>query len=570
MRIESLKLIGFRNYSNALVNFAANTLVIGSNDIGKTNMIHALRILLDKSLSELDIEPKEMDFHIDKNGGQSNEIEIMITFCEVNEDAIVSLLKGHISDEGKTVIHYKAIRDDLTFEISIGQSADDLEVINSRYYLKHINMKYIHSQRDLEKFIQREKKYLLKISNENLEEKERLEDQRRVAIISRMLSRVNRSVGQLNYVSEATKNVNLELSKLAHHNVGYSVHLGAGAIQVNSFIDKLDLGANSNGGEVMLGGDGRNNQILLALWKAKSIQEHDIDNEVVIYCVEEPEAHLHPHQQRKLADYLYNELPGQSIITTHSPQITSQYKPDSIIRLLNDDGATRAASQGCSDCISDAWDAMGYRMSILPSESFFSSAVLLVEGPSERMFYTQIAKDFDIELDHLNISILSVDGVQFEVYKKILDAMEIPWVMRTDNDVSKITVGGESYSNFAGINRCYKIAGEELLEHGRAGLCASDTVENGLWNEASQKLNIKGIFLSKVDLESDLADELPDLVCEYSGRGTDLSSAIKYLQDKKAIRMREFLNLTQGRRQRLNDGELIKPILKCRQFVTGV
>ncbi|MGK8843226.1 AAA family ATPase [Serratia marcescens] len=175
MRIESLKLIGFRNYSNALVNFAANTLVIGSNDIGKTNMIHALRILLDKSLSELDIEPKEMDFHIDKNGGQSNEIEIMITFCEVNEDAIVSLLKGHISDEGKTVIHYKAIRDDLTFEISIGQSADDLEVINSRYYLKHINMKYIHSQRDLEKFIQREKKYLLKISNENLEEKERLE-----------------------------------------------------------------------------------------------------------------------------------------------------------------------------------------------------------------------------------------------------------------------------------------------------------------------------------------------------------------------------------------------------------
>lgn len=48
----------------------------------------------------------------------------------------------------------------------------------------------------------------------------------------------------------------------------------------------------------MLGGDGRNNQILLALWKAKSAREHDLENEVIFYVVEEPEAHLHPHQQR--------------------------------------------------------------------------------------------------------------------------------------------------------------------------------------------------------------------------------------------------------------------------------
>ncbi len=48
---------------------------------------------------------------------------------------------------------------------------------------------------------------------------------------------------------------------------------------------------------VMLGGDGRNNQILLALWKAKSIREHDIDNEVIFYVIEEPESTFTPHQQ---------------------------------------------------------------------------------------------------------------------------------------------------------------------------------------------------------------------------------------------------------------------------------
>ncbi|QOI56220.1 ATP-dependent nuclease [Rouxiella badensis] len=569
MRIESLKLKGFRNYSDALINFAQNTLVIGSNDIGKTNMIYSLRVLLDKSLSELDIEPNEMDFHIGTDGNQAEELEITVAFIEVNEDAIVSLLKGHVSDGGETIIKYRAKRNDLSYEISIGQSPDEMESINGRFYLKHLNMKYVNSQRDLERFIQKEKKYLLKISNENLSDPERDSDKNKVERISRLLNVVNKRVGQLNYVSAATKNVNHELGLLAHHNSGYSVQLGAGAIQVNSFIDKLDLGASTNGGEVMLGGDGRNNQILLALWKAKSIQEHDLENEVVIYCVEEPEAHLHPHQQRKLADYLYKKLPGQSIISTHSPQITSQYKPDSIIRLLMKDGATSAASNGCSDCISSAWGSMGYRMSILPAEAFFSNAVLLVEGPSEKMFYTELAKEFGIDLDYLNISVLSVDGVQFEVYKKILNALEIPLVVRTDNDVSKKTVKRLECSYFSGVNRCYKLIGEPPLVHGPAGLSPSDTLSNGIWSGASEKINQHGIFLSKIDLENDLAAEVPDLICGFADVGNNLTAAIKYLQDKKAIRMREFLEYSKGQLDRLKHGELIKPILFIENLVTG-
>ena len=89
-------------------------------------------------------------------------------------------------------------------------------------------------------------------------------------------------------------------------------------------MDNLKLASKVSGKTVVVGGDGRNNQIHLAMWAAKNriSSTSSVDPlEVSIFCVEEPEAHLHPHQQRKLANYLAETLPAQVIITTPSPQI---------------------------------------------------------------------------------------------------------------------------------------------------------------------------------------------------------------------------------------------------------
>ncbi|MGI9282112.1 MAG: ATP-dependent nuclease [Endozoicomonas sp.] len=579
MKIDHVKLSGFRNFNNARINFSKNTLVIGGNDVGKTNLMHALRMLLDKSLSELDIEPTELDFHIAPDGQQSETFEITIAFSDVQKDAVLSVLKGHVSDENHTFFRYVGQRNDLSYTLYVGYSLDDLEEVSSRFYLKHLSLKYIHSQRDLQKFIQREKRHLLKISQEDLEKEQKTQDVDRLAGIGHSLNHINSEVSQLNYVANATSQVNQELQSLAHHHSDYTVHLDSGAIQVNQFIDKLELGANTNGSQVMLGGDGRNNQILLALWKAKSVREHDLNSEVVFYCVEEPEAHLHPHQQRKLARYLTDELPGQSIITSHSPQITGKYKPDSIIRLLNSTGATRAANEGCSDCISGAWDDMGYRISILPAEAFFSSSVLLVEGPSEMLFYTTLADKLSIDLDYLNISILSVDGVQFEVYTKILDAMEIPWAMRTDNDVSKVK-NHPGRMRCAGMNRCLRAAGVfapgsvnapegQDLYYEEPSLTSQILVDRGCWFEISKAVNPRGIFLAKKDLENDLALELSAQICEFANKPGDIDAAVKYLQGQKAVRMRRFLTEYSTALSNIAAGELAKPLFYCWEQVTG-
>lgn len=558
MIISKVKIEGFRNFENAEINFNAKSLIIGANDIGKTNLIYALRLLLDKSLSERDIEPEATDFYIAEDGRQSELFSIEIYFDGIEEDAVLATLKGYVSDDGKSIFKFTANRKTLEYDLQVGPSFEELEVVPSRFYLKYINLRYVRSRRDLKSFIHSEKRHLLKLSQDNLEEEQVEFDQKEMGKITRGLEVINQRVARLNYVKESTSVVNEELKKLAHANADYSIQLDSGAIKVNQFIENLELGAASSGSKVTLGGDGRNNQILLALWKAKSQREFDPEYEVTFYCVEEPEAHLHPHQQRKLADYLIDELAGQTIITSHSPQITERYSPDSIINLISKNGSSKAASDGCSNCISDAWDSLGYRMSILPAEAFFSSCVILVEGPSEKLFYHELASTLGIDLDFYNVSILCVDGIQFRVYVDILDALEIPWVLRTDNDVSKVPRKAEK--RLAGINRCLNLACLPESPNVSEDTVAQDIVANGLWKSVSDNVNPRGIFLAKVDLENDLAIELETQLKQFANT-SDIEVAVSYLQSKKAIRMREFLFSFKDSLPGIAHGELAKPLM---------
>ncbi|QVI74886.1 ATP-dependent nuclease [Pseudomonas syringae] len=569
MEIEKVILKGFRNYVNSTINLQSRTLIIGANDSGKTNFIFALRLLLDKSLSESDIEPTESDFHISPGGIQHEHLSIEIYFKDIEEDAVLSILKGNVSSEGRSILRYEASRKTLDYSIKLGIDKKNLNAVNTRFYLKYLNLKYVKSSRDLEKFVNLEKRHLLKLSQELRTEVEIESDQKQLEIIGTNLDTINGLVRKLHYVNNATDAVNEELLKLSHDLTNYSVHLDSGAIQTQQFIDNLKLGASTSGSKISLGGDGRNNQILMALWKAKSQREYDPESEVVFYCVEEPEAHLHPHQQRKLADYLIKDLPGQTIITSHSPQITARYSPHAITHIKNSNNGSYAASNGCSDCISKEWDNLGYRMSILPAEAFFSKCVLLVEGPSELLFYNELAKQIGIDLDYYNISILNVEGIQFKVYTKILDAMEIPWVIRTDNDVSAITVNKTELRNLAGLNRCLSLAGHKKLVHMPETTTQQSVIEDGIWEEVSTKVNPHGIFISKIDLETDLCEEFPVQMQQYC-KTTDLPTAIAFLQAKKAIRMREFLSQHASSLAAATSGLLAMPLHHCVAKVRGI
>lgn len=107
MRLEYVKLENYRNFIDTKLCFDEKTLVIGANDIGKTNVLYALRLLLDKSLSENDLYPKDEDFCIYSG---INEFSITLHFVEAVEECILSSFKELISDNDDVYIKYIATR----------------------------------------------------------------------------------------------------------------------------------------------------------------------------------------------------------------------------------------------------------------------------------------------------------------------------------------------------------------------------------------------------------------------------------------------------------------------------
>jgi putative ATP-dependent endonuclease of the OLD family len=583
MRISRVRLKGFRNFKNAVINFSQKSLIIGCNDIGKSNLLYALRIILDRSLSEVDIEARDSDFYVHE---QTNEIEIVVEFEDIQENCVLARLGGKCSDDGKTVIVYRVVRDVATKRIEspqflAGKSIDFLEPIMGRsLYLKVMNLKYIGSKRDLVAFVRRERRNLLQDARQRRTENEITNDDIMLDEINSYLNNASKGIKNLSYVNRATETLNAELVNLSYHHIAQEVVFDVGTTDANQIVDDLHLTSKINGKNLIVGGDGRNSQIHLALWSARNnvfTDSGDEPLEVNIFCIEEPETHLHPHQQRRLAKYLAETLNTQVIITTHSPQITCEFSPSSIIHLYNNGPDTKAAGDGCNPHITDSIIDFGYRLNIIPAEAFFSTLVFLVEGPSEELFYKALACEIGIELDRYNISILGVDGVGFKPYTALLSALNIPYVVRTDNDIFRHTTK-EEY-RFAGIIRAISIC-RLSLERDQEGIALLSLEEKlkGFSTKTPPHENLTvadsftrclkrfNIFLAEKDLEHDIQAALPNETASFFGVSSD-EEIVRQMQKAKAQNMFRFLQKHSSSLKRLSESALAEPLKRCKKII---
>lgn len=567
MKLEKIHIKGFRNFDDVEVYLQEKTLIIGANDVGKSNLLYAFRLLFDKTLSENDLELNDSDFNVYSN---ATSIEISVYLCDVFEDCLISMFAGALKD-GITIIRFIKEKKN-SYRLFWGYSEQTLIEIPSRLYLKRLNMQYLDANRNLLFFMNKERSKILSFSKDNRDAAAIDKDACLIEEIQSGINDINKKVSSLSYVKSSLNTVNEELSKLSIHNEDQEVKFVSGDSNANNLLNNLVLSYSTDNGPLKIGGDGRNNQIFLATWLAKQKKQNNIDH-VTFYAIEEPEAHLHPHQQRKLSEYIQNYLDSTVFITTHSPQIVCRFDPANLVRLYSRNKNSYAACGGSSPIIKKLFTDFGYRLNTISSEIFFSDGVFLVEGVSEVLFYTAVSKALGLDLERYNISILPVEGVGFKPYIKICLALNIPWVLRTDNDIFEKSNNSQKIYYYSGLTRALGIIYELNNEVNELSNYWEKNKQYTEWLNTEEppikaveinknirsKLEYYGIFLSNIDLENDLVTTplIVALEKHYKKKGKDL---VKKMQSKKAENMLDFINCNNRELKVLENDPFLAPV----------
>lgn len=558
--------------------------------------------MLDKNLSENDLEPADEDFCAFND---CDSFEILLYFNDINEDCIYAKLGPYIDDDNNSMfLSYYATRDIekgvRDYNIKAGPSLELLEELQGRHYLKVLNMKYIKASRNVDNFLKSEKNKLLEALKSNRTDEQVTTDNENLDKVVQLMNNVQSEIDSLSYIQSAGTRVSDELNNLAEHHISQEIKLGIDIPKNKDLFKKVQLLSYINEQSIQVGGEGRKNQAFIALWSTMNQLQYSEDqlDEVSIFCIEEPEAHLHPHQQRKLSEYLVHNIDTQVILTTHAPSIATDFNPTSIVRLYTSlDKSTVAAKGGTSDVVAEKIKKLEFRLNVISSEVYFSDCVLLVEGSSEVIFYKALAQQLGIDLDKLNISILSVEGVGFKRYIELFEILDIPWFVRTDNDYFKVTrkkIEPKVVYRLAGIQRALDFAHlrkelnpevdmsdlEQIIQASEGHLTEIPTPDEAhrqsMYKQYYKELVNHNIYIAIIGLEEDLynaSDVVSENIRDYFGmkeEDYEDEEVIEAMKKKKSTFMFHFVQNHLESLSYIEDVQLAGPLYKCKEKIEGL
>lgn len=451
--IKTVRVSGFRGLENIEVYLEKITVLTGMNNSGKTSLLKAIQLALGNRqfISQDDFFIKDVKaadqiiidlliLPLDNDGNQSAEFEadweILLTTDRIRTDGSNSFVPL------RTVVTYDPVNSTFktqqyilnTWPSFIAEinwfDVDNGKKIN--FFFDELPFFYIDAQRDILEDIKLRNSYLGKMLSKieySQEEIEALEE-------------------QIKALNDTAVNSSEILSNIKQNLKDLDTAMGSqsGGVEITPFTKKLrDL----NKGLTIYYGDTKDSfsmeyhgmgtrswSSLLTLKSFISIlADNASHNDAVFFpivAIEEPEAHLHPNAQKKLYGQIAN-IPGQIIISTHSPYIAATAELSHIRSLYKKDKLV-CGKVDCTSLTPEDIRKIDRQVINTRGEIFFSRAIVFFEGETEEQALPILAKKFygksPIEL---GLDFIGVGGYgNYLPFLRFAESFNIPWFIFSD------------------------------------------------------------------------------------------------------------------------------------------
>jgi putative ATP-dependent endonuclease of OLD family len=493
--ISRVQITNFRNFLNVDVSLGHKQVIIGENNVGKTNFLRAIQLILDTDFSDTDRQLVAEDFHdsIDDPLGNGAEIEIKIEIqgYEHNRKLVAQFSDALISDVPPTLLftyRYVPNKDEqgniLNYKYVIFQGNKE-EVRFTNEERNYINIYVIKALRDVERELKGNKNSPLyklvkqyEISTDHLEEisdalKEAaegiLELDEIVHIKDSLINRFS-SLSGLQTENEITlRTFDIDTERLLYTLQVYmglkerpvsELSLGLANILYVSLMllllkDKTIIPVIKAEHFATLQEKDKDS-LLANLYEVsekgnyvlkKEIEEETIDmlysfmdeynykhQAFTILAVEEPEAHLHPVLQRLIYREVLHNSNTSVIFTSHSTYIASVAPLNSIVHVRRIDNSSKVFSTANLAIEDKEKKDIERYVDAKRGEIYFGKGIILAEGITEEYFVPAAASLQSTPLDDYGIVVCNIDSTNFKPYVQLLNTLNIPWVLFTDGD----------------------------------------------------------------------------------------------------------------------------------------